>query len=619
MTIFLLAVPKPDLRGRNTESDLRSLSGDVLRSAFAAYARIVGNHYCAEPKLNHPGSLGRASVLVWKRERETNSVQIKKDWWALSAGQDVAMELIDSVSRIAGTLQYAEPVWGSYVAAFGERHRDRVTLWGTVPAMETAHFGENQDYVFVSNRPMLAALAIANGDVSKVALSEDYLDQYLMLGFSIDKASPFSGVSTLLPDEAVSIRAGEIVIEQAPRGLNPHLPKFHTEEEASERLAAALKSATQRCFRQLNGAPIQLRMSGGKDSRLLLGLTRDAENAVKAVNFGRPGDQEVTVANDLCRSAGVPLFVTAPKPMLGTSTTDKVSLTLRLSDGIPASEPHTSIYEGASPLNSHEGIMLGQWPLMKGGQAKKMNYTAGGIKRALYGQASWMASEDLLTKYRYFIDHWTENTPVSMDLDYLYMFARQFRSGRWLQAHINLFERDAIISYPIADSEVATLSDSLTMAEKISQRVLFLALDRIWPTANRIPLSNNGKWRFEAGGVNSEIGSDTYHQRHAEICDLVEHDGLTIDPNLKYVKPVEYTQRMAKELAAEITVDPGYPFIREKLSPEFREVVSKAAEGEFVIPRGSSQRQIVKYIWRTYVSLTWWNKSWMGLRSDLGE
>lgn len=609
MAIFLLAVPKT--RGLDAEARMTAAKM-VLSESFDAYSELVGNHYESEPEIKHPGGGASASILVWKRTAEQNSVQTKKDWWAFTAGQDASEEILQKVARRGTALEYVEPVWGSYLSIFGERYVDCVTVWNTIPALETAHFAETDEFTFVSNRPLFVAMALAGGDVSKIELSESYLNQYLLFGFNIDDTSPFQGVSTLNADTALQIRNGRKSIIPVPNGLKSSLPKFHSEVEGALALQNALTDAATRAFKDFKGDGVQLRMSGGKDSRLLLGMMRDLRVPVYGLTFGRPTDEETRVAQLLCREANIPLEITAPKSSPESTVAEKVDRTIVMSDGLPASEPHTSLYEGSSPRKPGDAITLGQWPLMKGGQAKKFSYSDETLYAALKRQSAWIVGEELESWYDEFLDSWTEDTPVNAGIEYLYLFARNFRSGRWLQAHINLYERDAYIAYPIADSEVAAVSDALSMTEKVSQRTLFSALGGIWPEALEIPLSNKGSWKFEITGANPALGYDTYDARHAEIPEYVPGDDMFVDPALDTYRAKEYTETLGRELARELIDSPHAEILKAKVKPEFWSAIADFREGTLQIPENSSRREMLKYIWRLYVANRWLAKDWMG-------
>ena len=437
-----------------------------------------------------------------------------------------------------------------------------------------------------------------------------------MFGFSLDSVSPFEGVSTIAVDEALAVDGGEVKIISRPAGLIANLPNIHSEEEAAKALADALRDSTQRALANFPGENVQLRMSGGKDSRLLLGLVKDSHHPVYGLTFGKPGDEEVRVAHNLCRAAGKKLEVSAPVPVDRPSLAEKVDRTILMSDGIPASEPHTSIYYGSSPRVAGDAIMLGQWPLMKGGQAKKLHYSEQGLQNALRRQAGWFVNDALRTQYSFFLEQWQREVETSIDLEYLYLFARNFRSGRWLHAHINLYERDAVIAYPIADEEVAAISDAMTMSEKVSQRVLFKALEIIWPEANRIPLSNGNKWRFESSGPAEDLGNDSFAERYAEVPPPQSDVLLHVDPRLKDSKAIEYTKAVAFQMAEELSKSDNWELLVSKVTPEFEAILEAAANGELCVPEKSSQREIVKFIWRLYVADRWLRKEWLMAKDD---
>src|SRR5699024_11105473 len=88
---------------------------------------------------------------------------------------------------------------------------------------------------------------------------------------------------------------------------------------------------------------------------------------------------------------------------------------------------------------------------------------------------------------------------INREIEKLYLFAREFRSGRYLHAHIAQYSGSSMIAYPIADAEVGAVCDALTMYEKVSEKSLFGALQRIWPEVMRVPLDRS-RWRFEAAG-----------------------------------------------------------------------------------------------------------------------
>lgn len=610
MAIFLLAVPKKITDAVDSQQRIEA-ANSILTRAFEGYTELVGNHYAIEPEIKHPGGGASSSILVWKRSSERNSVRTKKDWWAFTSGQDTAEEILDNVARRGQTLEYVEPVWGSYLAVFGERYVDCITLWNTIPALETAHHAETDEFIFVSNRPLLAALALADGVSSKIELSESYLNQYLLFGFNIDDASPFQGVKSLNADTALQIRNGNKSVISVPHGLNSSLPKFHSEAEGAFALQSALSAAANRAFKIFDGENVQLRMSGGKDSRLLLGMMKELGLPLYGLTFGRPTDEETRVAQKLCREAGIPLEITAPKPAAEASVSAAVDRTILMSDGLPASEPHTSLYEGSSPRQPGDAITLGQWPLMKGGQAKKFSYSDESLFAALKRQSAWIVGPELETWYEEFLDRWTEETAVNAGIEYLYLFARNFRSGRWLQAHINLYERDAYIAYPIADSEVAAVSDALSMTEKVSQRTLFSALEGIWPESLEVPLSNNGSWKFETNGANPALGYDTYGARHSEIPEFEPGDDTFVDPVLDTYRAKEYTESLGRELAREIVGSPYSEILKSKVKPEFWGAVEEFSDRVLNVPENSSRREMLKFIWRLYVANRWLAKDWM--------
>lgn len=603
MAVFLVLVPKAESVSYRDDSSVNR----VLQVIQKEYRRIVGDTYGTEPSITKPGTGNPAYVLLWKRAEDRNTVVSKNNSWAVSSGTPVSSEVVEHVHIRADRYVYDEPVWGSYAAVLGQRYTSRLLAWNTSPALEAIHYGESEDFIVISNRPLMAALALAQGMGSEIKLSENYLDQYLLYGFNITDQSAFEGVKVLDATKALALNRESLSLMPLPSGSDTSLSHVHSFEDGIEALSDALQNAMHRAVESVPSGPIQLRMSGGKDSRLLLGLINSQDVDSYAVTFGKAADSETKISYFLCQKAGVDLRFKSPQPVSGDSLSERIGRTIALSDGLPASEPHTSIYEGASPGEPGEGIMLGQWPLFKGGMAKKLKYGPGGIDKALLNQANWMVSEETRKPYDQFLTDWKNSRMVYNDLEFLYLFAREFRSGRWLQAHINLYERDASIAYPIADSEVTTVSDTLSMFEKISQRTIFGALEKIWPTAVKVPLSNGGAWRFEVGGPDEALGADTYEQRHSEIdIEVPQDSGPESQP-----RAYEYTAQAGRDLAQLLVQSPRWDLLKSKIKDSVVAAIEQTATEEFTIPEGSSQREFLKILWRLYVADVWLSKTWL--------
>ncbi|QCU78347.1 hypothetical protein E7744_09350 [Citricoccus sp. SGAir0253] len=604
MSEFVIAIPtlwRPQLEEKRSSAWLR----ERLERTAVGYAPFLGPDLDPVPEISEPAARGTLAVLSFVRRGESGRVQASGDHWSVSAGSPVSAQLLDSLYRHAGRLVYDLPVWGQYAAVFGERYLDRVTAWNTVPALEAIHYAVTDEYVFLGNRPLLVAMAMAAGARSALSLSTDYLTEYLLYGYSLSGQTPFTGVRTLSVDRSLCVHRGEVSLHEVPSGLTGPLSARHTLEEGTEALAAALTSAMDRTERALDGRRLQLRLSGGKDSRVMLALLRGRDLDVGAVTFGREGDADVRLARLLAHRSGVRHEVRFPELGDAADLAGQVALTIAGSGGIPASEPHTARYRGADAGGAGEGIMLGQWPLTKGGMAKRLRYPAGGIESAIMHQGGSLVGEGARAPLDDRLQHWFNSVHAASELEKLYLFAREFRSGRYLHAHIAHYAGEAQIAYPISDAEVAAVCDALTMPEKVSERALFGALSRLWPEVMELPLDRS-VWRFEAAGPDPEFSGPHYEARSTPLPPAEE------DPHRNLpTRPSEFSGVVAAQLAREILDSDRAPLFASLLTAEMWAALTPAAAGHVQAPASMSRLEFVKYLWRVYVADVWLSRRWI--------
>lgn len=611
MAIFLAAVSRQqasDLPHKASPTSPLQLGYSVV----AAYSAFVGEGYLQQPDVISPGSDGRVCTVVWRRPAETEVYGNEGGQWAVSGGTPVAPCIARSVRRLGGRLAYAEPVWGMYACVLGEPGTGAVTAWNTVPALEAIYYSITDDHVLMSNRPLVVALALASGVVEDVHLSSAFVDEYLMYGYSVTGQSAFKDVYILDPSAALTVYRGDVHHVEVPAGLRGSLSSSSSADEGAEALASALRQATDRSLRQLNGSRLQLRMSGGKDSRLLLGLMRDRPKDVYAVTMGRIGDPEVSLAAELTQRAGFEHHVRSPILSPGNSLRSKVSWTIARSDGQPPTEAHQSMYRGADPLSVNDGITFGQWPLMKGGLARHASHSEKEAHDLLKAQGSWILRDEVRERFDEHLYNWFDRIPAQSASEKLYLFSRTFRSGRWLQPQSVLMGRDAVNVYPISDSEVTAVADMLQLAEKVDESAYFKALERIWPAAVHLPLRGS-TWSFESSGPHPALSGKHYDSRAREFKPR-NYDHL-LDRRNATARISEYADSTLVEISKELWESPRREELFDRIAPRLRELIAVAAtEGAIRAPKGRNSRQVAVAIWRVYCADVWLSRDWMGHR-----
>lgn len=599
MTEFLLVVR------RDAEASTPDAARLVLQRVGAGYAPFVGGDYTAEPTEVHPSAL--TAAMVWSRQGTPAPLVPVGDRWAVSAGHEVAADIVRQVRRRAARLVYEHPVWGQYATALVERWNARVTAWGTTPAFESIHWGEDAEHVYLSNRPLLVALALADGRPGAVRLSHGFLREYLYAGYSVTGQSAFEDVRIVPVDHALAVEGGRVKLIDAPAGLMHGLSADHTPEEGADALAAAMQAAMDRTVEQLAGRPVQLRMSGGMDSRVLLGLVRRRGLRIDALTYGVASDPDVRIARMLTGRAGVGHRATRPSLADGSDDDARVLATLRASRGVPPSEAHTGRYLGADVVGPGWGVMLGQWPLYKGGAAKKMRYAPGvALDVVLSAGADVLAPRE-----RAHLDGWLRDWFASLtaenDVDALYQFSRQFRSGRWMHGHVSLYAGEAMIAYPLGDAELTGVSDALTAAERVSHRAAFGALARVWSEGTAVPLDGRA-WRFEVNGPDEHWSGPHYAERSAALPEPGPDEASGAVTTVQD----EHAASTAVGLAIAILEAEELDAMAALMSDQMLAAVRRTAEsGAAAPPSGMDGRTFRKLLWRVRTAQLWWSRGWL--------
>lgn len=605
MTLFLTVIDRTVTEGATT-FEVAARIRDLLTKTSESYQRFIGRDYEREPKTLAATKRQHVHVLSWTRYRSGPPLASNNNYWAMSAGHHVGPRLIECVRPQGGSLVYSQPVWGQYAAVFGLADSAQVYAWNTTPALESVHWSAIEEYVVISNRPLLAALYLAHAKGLKAPeLSPDYVPEYLYYGYSITGQTPFKDVRTLSVNSALAVSNGRVSLRSIPSGLHSSLGYEHTLEEGADALASALTNAMDRTEQEINDRPLQLRLSGGKDSRLLLGLLRNRQLDYRVVTYGQESDVDVQLASHLCEMVGIDGEVRFPRPADGETIATRITTTLRESGGMPPSEPHTAQYRGADPEKPNEAIMLGQWPLYKGGMAHNLGASSHTVRRRLCEQGAAFVHPSIAQVFDQHLLAWAEQSALSEDIEKLYLFAREFRSGRYLHAHVEHYSRSSMLAYPIADAEVTAVCDALTMEEKVSERALFGALYRIWPEVMKVPLDRS-QWKFERNQKDPELSGPLYEERRRPIPSTRPRNPI----QSRMVVVSEYSDAAAIELATHLMHSEHYVELSSYLSEDMKDAVAKTSSGEIVPPPAMSRKMFIKHLWRLAVADRWLSREW---------
>jgi hypothetical protein len=161
---------------------------------------------------------------------------------------------------------------------------------------------------------------------------------FLSLGYPIGDATPFRGVRALGGDRALRLTGGRLA------GGHPAGGRLAGAEDdrpaGADRVAGALTEAV----RPLGGtdAPVELSLTGGKDSRLVAAALAAARVPFLARTHGFAGHPDVVVAGLIAGRLGVEHTVTRPRP---PGAPDEADVLRRLRAAVLVSDGMLSAFE----------------------------------------------------------------------------------------------------------------------------------------------------------------------------------------------------------------------------------------------------------------------------------
>ncbi|WP_308250153.1 asparagine synthase-related protein [Sphaerisporangium fuscum] len=319
-------------------------------------------------------------------------------------------------------------------------------------------------------------------------------------GYFLSDETPFEGVRALPPSSTLVI--GEDGARLTTRPLPQPEPVPETrggKKRAVEGLAEALVGTLRRRFDE----PINLALTGGRDSRLMASLLHAAKVPFRATTNGLDDHPDVVIARQIAAKLGVEHTVIPPKR---TEKRDAVLVEhplLRTFEVLRTCEGMTSAYESIVeylPYSSKPTMSGQSGEILRGGFLYSQgNPSPKAMKRRV--DAFFLKDEALFTDEanahaRDLASAWQERAdgdPAQV-LDHLYV---TYRVGRWHAAARagSLRRGDAV--QPFLDNRVVAAALALDPMWRRSEEVVFELIGMFAPQLRRIPLEGS-EWRFRS-------------------------------------------------------------------------------------------------------------------------
>jgi hypothetical protein len=236
-----------------------------------------------------------------------------------------------------------------------------------VTRVDPVYLAEIAGAVLVSDRASWAAAVagrLAEPDPVMAAA-------FLSLGYPVGAATPFRGVQALGAQRQLTVTAGRPVMASAPG--------HGTRADGSYgAVAAALVDGVRPLGER--GVPVELSLTGGKDSRLIAAALTAAQVPFRARTHGFASHPDVVVAAMIAGKLGVEHVVTEPRPAAPERAPDEADVLARLRSAVLVSDGMLSAFENVGRPDPRPTVS----PVQTGGHG-------GELLRGGYAPAAWSA------------------------------------------------------------------------------------------------------------------------------------------------------------------------------------------------------------------------------------
>ncbi len=436
-------------------------------------AELAGRALAADPSvMPAPGPAqvawrspdGRAALLHWGSAAQASGAEAP------------------GTSR-AGTIWAGAPEPGS----------DRVPVCArtSVTRVDPVYLAELPGAAVVADRAAWAAWTASRlGDLDPL-----HVCALLNPGFPLGSVTPFTGVAAVGPATTLRLLGGAVTRSAGP---GPGARGQGGAREVAEGLVAAVAPLRDA------GGPVELSLTGGKDSRLVAAALVKAGVPVVARTHGFADHPDVVVAAEIARRLGIEHVVRTPAaPGQRVDVLSRIRATVLVADGMLSAFENVGRPDPAAPAALTAGGHGGE--LLRGGYAETAGRpAAGGLRRVLSPARRAARSAELLRRlttrhlglirrgpaaaYVASLAPWTPSLarhPLRA-LDDFYLVNR---AGRWSAAARQAYLLRERLVQPLFDDRVVLAARGVPLADRVSGALSAAVLAELSPALADVPLA----------------------------------------------------------------------------------------------------------------------------------
>jgi hypothetical protein len=431
---------------------------------------------------------GRAALLRWG-----SAEAIPKNTLAPSATQATSADCAPSAISHAGTIWPGTPIPGSDGAPVYART--------TATRVDPVYVAEVAGAVIISDRAMWAAWTADRLDDHDPLLACALLNP----GFPLGSATPFRGVSALSRSTIIQVLSGA-----ASRNGADSPPRPRGAGSAAEVAAALVDAVTP--LRKA-GQPVELSLTGGKDSRLVAAALVKAGVPVRGRTHGFADHPDVVIAAEVARALGIEHEVRVPAaPGQRVDVLGRIRATVLVADGMLSAFENVGrpdpAFSRAVTAGGHGGELL------RGGYAetaagrRAAGLRAAELLRRLTTRHLGLLRRGAAAGYVASLAPWTgalARDPLRA-LDDFYLVNR---AGRWSAAARQAYLIRECLVQPLFDERVVLAARAVPLATRTSGELSRAVLAELCPPLTEIPLAGKAPassgqasfdWRRQYGG-----------------------------------------------------------------------------------------------------------------------
>ncbi|GHE41762.1 hypothetical protein GCM10017673_50130 [Streptosporangium violaceochromogenes] len=481
------------LAARRPEAGIPDAMLDRVRGAIET-AFPVPMEVVRSREWHRPG----VTLFAWTNEPDDSRLPP-----LLSTGHDRVtgvngyLALPGEVDRLASSAELsAESVSGCF-SAFRATRTELSAATAVHRACPVYH-AETPDLHVIGSRALLVALAAFGERIDWNVLA---LQAMIRQGYFLSDETPYRGVSALPPSSTITVRGGSRTITGTPLPTAMPVPESRARRKSLvENLAGALLTTVEPL--RAAGEPVNLALTGGRDSRLAAAVLHAAGIPLRATTNGLDGHPDVIIAGRIARALGIEHKVIPPARAEKKDTLLVEHPLARTYETLRTCEGMTSGYEsivGYLPYSARPTMSGQSGEVLRAGSflLLQSDLSAPALRRrvdATFLRDAALFTEEANEHARELARPWQER-PGLEALDHMYV---SYRIGRWQAGSRAGALRRGDPIWPFLDNRVVRAALGVDQTWRLSEEVVYRLTTELAPSLRNVPVEGK-PWRFTVG------------------------------------------------------------------------------------------------------------------------